>query len=305
MRSGRKYFIYDVFTEDRLAGNPLAVVMDANGLDTAAMQAIAREFNLSETAFVQPPSNPTHRARVRIFTPDYEMPFAGHPTVGTAIALVEAAGGDDMAGIFVLEENIGLVRCAVTRLGGGALFAEFDLPKLPERLPLTADADIVAAALGLMPHEIGFENHKVSVWSAGVPYIAVPVADTKVAARIRFDNEAWIGFSPRKSESAVASAYIYCRETLGHDNAFHARMIVPGSPSYEDPATGSAAAAFAGAIMHFDKPMDGASRYWIEQGIEMGRPSRIRLELDVQGGGLASARIGGHAVKVAEGVLHV
>ncbi|MCX8571387.1 PhzF family phenazine biosynthesis protein [Aminobacter sp. MET-1] len=302
MRSGRKYFIYDVFTEDRLAGNPLAVVVEANGLNTASMQAIAREFNLSETAFVLPPKTPTHKAKVRIFTPDYEMPFAGHPTVGTAIALTEMAQDSDLAGIFVLEENIGLVRCAVNKIGN-SLFAEFDLPKLPEPLPLAASSDAVAAALGLSPHEIGFENHRVSLWSAGVPYITVPVADTKVAARIRFDNEAWFTFSPRKSDSAVASAYIYCRETVGHDNAFHARMIVPGSPSYEDPATGSAAAAFAGAIMQFDKPTDGVSRFWIEQGIEMGRPSKIRLELDVAAGNLVAARIGGHAVRVAEGAI--
>ena len=302
MRSGRKYFIYDVFTEDRLAGNPLAVVVEANGLSTASMQAIAREFNLSETAFVLPPKTPTHKAKVRIFTPDYEMPFAGHPTVGTAIALTEMAQDRDLADIFVLEENIGLVRCAVNKVGN-ALFAEFDLPKLPEPLPLAVSSDAVAAALGLAPHEIGFENHRVSLWSAGVPYITVPVADTTVAARVRFDNEAWFTFSPRKSESAVASAYIYCRETVGHDNAFHARMIVPGSPSYEDPATGSAAAAFAGAIMQFDRPTDGVSRFWIEQGIEMGRPSRIRLELDVSGGNLVAARIGGHAVRVAEGVI--
>ncbi|WP_018428490.1 PhzF family phenazine biosynthesis protein [Hoeflea sp. 108] len=302
MRSGRKYFIYDVFTEDRLAGNPLAVVVEANGLNTASMQAIAREFNLSETAFVLPPKTPTHKAKVRIFTPDYEMPFAGHPTVGTAIALTEMAQDSDLAGIFVLEENIGLVRCAVNKIGN-SLFAEFDLPKLPEPLPLAASSDAVAAALGLSPHEIGFENHRVSLWSAGVPYITVPVADTKVAARVRFDNEAWFTFSPRKSDSAVASAYVYCRETVGHDNAFHARMIVPGSPSYEDPATGSAAAAFAGAIMQFDKPTDGVSRFWIEQGIEMGRPSKIRLELDVAGGNLVAARIGGHAVRVAEGAI--
>lgn len=300
----RKYFIYDVFTEDRLAGNPLAVVVDSKGLSLAAMQAIAREFNLSETAFVLPPENPKHKARVRIFTPDYEMPFAGHPTVGTAVALTEMGQGGDLAGIFVLEENIGLVRCAVNKVGNG-LFAEFDLPKLPEAMPLAASADAVAAALGLAPHEIGFENHRVSLWSAGVPYITVPVADMKAASRIRFDNEAWFTFSPRKSDSAVASAYIYCRETVGHDNAFHARMIVPGSPSYEDPATGSAAAAFAGAIMHFDKPTDGVSRFWVEQGIEMGRPSRIRLELDVSGGNLVAARIGGHAVKTAEGTIYV
>lgn len=302
MTTGRKYFIYDVFTEDRLAGNPLAVVVDSKGLDSAGMQRIAREFNLSETAFVLAASNPTHKARVRIFTPDYEMPFAGHPTVGTAIALSEMGQGTDLAGIFVLEENIGLVRCAVNKLGKG-LFAEFDLPKLPEPMPLSTDAEVIGAALGLDPHEIGFENHRVALWSAGVPYITLPVADLKTAAKVQLNNEAWFEFAPRKSDVAVASAYIYCRETVDHANSFHARMIVPGNPSYEDPATGSAAAAFAGVIVDFDKPTDGGQRFWIEQGIEMGRPSRIRLELDVSGGNLVGARIGGHAVKVAEGVL--
>ena len=144
----RKYLVYDVFTEKALAGNPLGVVLDCEGLDTEAMQAIAREFNLSESVFILPPDNPRHRARVRIFTPDYEMPFAGHPTVGAAIALAEQAADDGTAGMFVLEENIGPVRCAVTK-GKGATFAEFDLPKLPEQLPLSADAAALGAALGL------------------------------------------------------------------------------------------------------------------------------------------------------------
>lgn len=300
----RNYLLYDVFTRDRLAGNPLAVVLDCEGLDTAAMQAIAREFNLSESVFVLPPENPKHRARIRIFTPDYEMPFAGHPTVGAAIALAEMSEDDGAAGIFVLEENIGPVRCAVSR-SDGATFAEFDLAKLPEQLELSADPEAIGAALGLTPHEIGFENHQVSFWSAGVPYVTIPVADLEVAARIRLDNQAWSELAPRKSEWAFASPYIYCRQTVNHESAFHVRMIVPGSPSYEDPATGSAAAAFAGAIMHFDGPTDGVSQLWIEQGLEMGRPSRIRLELNVEGGKLASARIGGNAVKVAEGKLFV
>jgi trans-2,3-dihydro-3-hydroxyanthranilate isomerase len=299
---GRKYLLYDVFTAKRFAGNPLAIVLDSEGLDSEAMQAIAREFNLSETSFVLPPENPRHRARVRIFTPDYEMPFAGHPTVGTAVALAEMGGSSD--GIFVLEENIGPVRCAVAK-NDGAAYGEFDLAKLPERLALNCDAEAIGAALGLAPQEVGFENHHVSFWSAGVPYVTVPVADLKAAARVRLDNEAWAKLAPKKSEWAFASPYIYCRETVNHENAFHVRMIVPGTPSYEDPATGSAAAAFAGAIMHFDGPRDGASRFWLEQGLEMGRPSRIRLELDVAQGVLASARIGGHAVKVAEGTLFV
>ncbi len=230
------------------------------------------------------------------------MPFAGHPTVGSAVALAELDGGT--AGMFVLEEKIGAVRCAVTR-AGGAGFAEFDLPQLAERLPLALDAAAVAAALGLGPHEVGFENHRPGLWSAGVPYLTVPVAALEAAAKVRFDNQAWLEFAPRKENGAVASAWVYCRESVHHDSAFHARMFVPGTPAYEDPATGSAAAAFSGAILDFDQPVDGEHRWWIEQGIEMGRPSRIRLEVEVKGGAAARARIGGQAVKVAEGVLRV
>jgi trans-2,3-dihydro-3-hydroxyanthranilate isomerase len=298
----RKYLLYDVFTDRALAGNPLAIVLDCDGLDLAAMQAIAREFNLSESVFVLPPENPSHRARIRIFTPDYEMPFAGHPTVGSAVALAELDAAGEADSIFVLEENIGPVRCAVWH-GTGATFAEFDLAKLPERLELAADPEAIGAALGLGPHEIGFENHRVSFFSAGVPYVTIPVAGLKAAGKTRLDNQAWAELAPRKSEWAFASPYVYCRETINRESAFHVRMIVPGNPSYEDPATGSAAAAFAGAIMHFDRPGSGMSRFWIEQGLEMGRPSRIRLELDVEGGRLDAARIGGQAVKVAEGVL--
>ena len=301
--TARNYLIYDVFTGDRLAGNPLAVVLDCKGLDLDAMQRIAREFNLAESVFVLPPENPRHRARIRIFTPDYEMPFAGHPTVGSAVALTELEEGNGDA-IFVLEENIGPVRCAVSR-SEGATFAEFDLAKLPEQLKLTAEPEAIGAALGLGPHEIGFENHRVAFFSAGVPYVTIPVANLQAAAKAQLNNDMWAQLAPKKSEWAFASPYVYCRETVHKESAFHVRMIVHGNPSYEDPATGSAAAAFAGAIMHFDQPGDGMTRCWIEQGLEMGRPSRIRLELDVEGGQLASARIGGEAVKVGEGKLFV
>jgi trans-2,3-dihydro-3-hydroxyanthranilate isomerase len=240
---------------------------------------------------------------VRIFTPVYEMPFAGHPTVGTAIALYEVQKGAGAAAIFVFEENIGPVRCAVTG-GKAATFAEFDLPQVPEKLALSADAAAIGAAVGLAPHEIGFENHRVGLWSAGVPYITIPVSGLDAARRARLDNQAWRELSPHRGDGKTASAYVYCRKTVSRDNSFHARMFVPGSPSYEDPATGSAAAAFAGVIMQFDAPPEGPSRFWIEQGVEMGRPSRIRLEIDVENSAMAAARIGGNAVKVAEGVLY-
>ncbi|MEO3385559.1 PhzF family phenazine biosynthesis protein [Mesorhizobium sp. CAU 1741] len=304
--SGRRYAIYDVFTDKALAGNPLAIVFDCDGLDQAGMQAIAREFNFSETVFVEPARNPAHNAAIRIFTPHYEMPFAGHPTVGTAVALANDIGlSHDTATLLVLEEKIGDVRCAVTSDGAGPGFAEFDLPQLSEPLDAELDEAAIAAALGLGPHQIGFENHRPSLWSAGVPFVAVPVAGLDVAAAIRFDGPAWAEMAPKRDNGAVACAYLYCRDTIGHDNAFHARMFVPGPPVYEDPATGSAAAAFSGAIVAFDQPQDGVHTHWIEQGIEMGRASRIRLEIDVANGKTRSARIGGHAVRVAEGTLAV
>lgn len=300
--SKRRFAVYDVFSSRKLAGNPLAVVFDAEGLDDEAMQAIAGEFNLSETTFIRPPRNPAHRAEVRIFTPKHELPFAGHPTVGSAIAIVEAAGAKGPS-IFALEEKVGPVRCAVKH-DGEAMFAEFDLPRLPEHVPFTDDAAAVAAALGLAPHEIGFENHVVSAYSGGVPYILVPVAGLDAAARAGLDTRAWMELTG-PAEALSPAAFVYCRETVGSGNAFHARMFAGHLGIPEDPATGSAVASFAGAIVRFDRPGEGLSRHAIEQGIEMGRPSLINLELEVENGRLAGARIGGHAVKVGEGTLLV
>ncbi len=302
----RRYTIYDVFTEKALGGNPLAVVFDAEGLDTAAMQRIAGEFNLSETVFVGPPEQPKHTARVRIFTPRVELPFAGHPTVGTAVALGETPDfANDNGGteILILEEKIGPVRCVVSR-GRGAAFAEFDLPRLPEPVAFEPVPETVGAALGLGPHEIGFENHAVCAWSAGIPYVLVPVRDLAAAATARMDVEAWLKIAPRGGH-LVAASFIYCRETVDHEASFHARMLAPHEGIPEDPATGSAVAAFAGAIMRFDAPVDGSKALIVEQGVEMQRPSKIRLEMDIDGGSITAARIGGHAVKIAEGTLLV
>ena len=298
----RQYFVYDVFTDRTLAGNPLGIVTDCEGLDTPAMQAIAREFNLSESVFLLPPDNPRHRARVRIFTPDYEMPFAGHPTVGSAVALAEQAGDDGTAGMFVLEEKIGPVRCIVSR-GGGATFAEFDLPKLPEQLDLAVDPAVIAVALGLAPHEIGFENDRPGLWSAGVPYITVPVASLDVAARVKYDNNAWMELAPSKGEGSVASAYVYCRDTVLHESAFHARMFVPGNPSYEDPCNRLGGGCLRGSDSAFRQAARRFAALLDRAGLRDGSPSRIRLEVDVEDGRMARARIGGHAVKVAEGRL--
>ena len=299
----RRTMLLDVFTANPLEGNPLAIVLDCDGLDSATMLKIAGEFNLSETVFVLPPENSAHAARIRIFTPHYEMPFAGHPTVGTAVALAAEHGFGD-GELLVLEENIGAVRCVVRR-EQGASFAEFDLPQLAQQIDFAPDAAQVAAALGLDGSDIGFGSHTLGAWSAGVPYVTVPLRGLDAAARVRFDAQKWMAFAPAKGVGAFASAYVYTAETVAPDATFHARMFVAGVPSYEDPATGSAAAAFMGAVMAHERPADGTHEVWIEQGLEMGRPSRLRLEIAVAGGQATGARIGGHAVIVGRGVLSV
>ena len=293
----------DVFTQTRFGGNPLAVVLEADALDTARMQTIAREFNLSETVFVLKAQNPMHSARVRIFTPAAEIPFAGHPTVGTAALLAglrDPGRGGGWDAIIALEETIGTVRVGVRLKPGQAAFAEFDAPRLPEDLGGVASTDDLAAAVGLIPSEIGFENHKPTRFSAGLPYAFVPVRSLAAMGRARAVLSRW----DRTFENGGA-AYLYCRETRHTTSHFHARMFDPGHGISEDPATGSAAAAFAAVIHRFDAPGPGDHRYVIEQGFEMGRPSIIYLSLAMDGSALGTVRIGGHAVPVSSGQIEI
>lgn len=303
----RSYSVYDVFTDSKLAGNPLAIIFDAEGLSDEAMQAIAREMNLSETVFVLSPQNPAHTANLRIFTPGRELPFAGHPTVGTAIALAEKAHanhGGDLDLVSVLDERVGPVRCAIKLRQNKASFAEFDLPKKSQEILLPLDRADIANALSLKITEIGFENHVPSIWSAGVPFLLVPVHDVGAAERLEFDQQLWEKTVPFV-DGALASAFIYCRGGVNHVAKFHARMFPVGMGIVEDPATGAAVAALSGAINQFDALPDGHHPVIIEQGIEMGRPSLIHLHLDIDGGLIANARIGGQAVRVASGILEL
>ena len=300
----RRYAIYDVFTDTKLAGNPLAVVFDADGLDDATMQRIAGEFNLSETVFVKVPENPAHTARLRIFTPGRELPFAGHPTVGAAIAIAESVedGSAPRDQVSVLEENVGPVRCAVKLGDRNAAFAEFDVPRKSARLDAIFDRQALADAFSLKPAQIGFENHVPSLWSAGVAFVMIPVHDLAAASAVDFDPMLWERCAPF-AEGRLTSAYLYCRGGVNHNAKFHARMFAPDMGIAEDPATGAAVAAMSGAIHFFDKLVDGHHPFLIEQGVEMGRPSHIHLHLDVSGGAIAGARVGGEAVRIASGTL--
>ena len=301
------YHVLDVFTEKRFGGNPLAVVLDADGLDSERMQIIAREFNLAETVFVLKAKNRAHTAQVRIFTPAAELQFAGHPTVGTAVllALTHTPAANDNRGerdsLIVLEEGIGPVRVGV-RLRGGAAFAEFDAPKLPEPSDALAAPEHLAAAVSLIPAEIGFENHRPTRFSAGNDFAFVPVASLEAMARARVDTQHWAG---RYAGAGLVGAYLYCRQTVHATSAFHVRMFAPDFGIPEDPATGSAAVGLAGVIHRFDTLPDGMHRRALEQGFEMGRPSLISLSLGIERGRLAAVRIGGHAVQVAQGTIEV
>jgi trans-2,3-dihydro-3-hydroxyanthranilate isomerase len=293
----RRFVTLDVFTERRFTGNPLAVVLEAEGLDTAAMQAIAREFSHPETVFVLPPADPAHRACLRIFTPASELPFAGHPTVGTAMLLGRIDGCAAEREI-VVEENIGTVRCRAAMIDRDRGRASFALPRLPVEAGMAPDAAAAAAALSLDAADIGFDGLRPSGWSAGIAQTFVPVRSLAAIARARPD--------PARFDAVFSSgpvAYLYCNEAAeaGHD--FHARMFAPKLGIAEDPATGSAAAAFAGLLSAHRPMRDGAHTVRIEQGYEMGRPSLIELTMEISDGKLAAATIGGGAVVVTEGVI--
>jgi trans-2,3-dihydro-3-hydroxyanthranilate isomerase len=298
----RKFHTLDVFTDTPFAGNPLAVVVDTESLDAARMQAIAREFNLSETVFLLEPRDPVNTARLRIFTPMAELPFAGHPTVGAAALIArlrapELLGREDI--LVVLEEEIGNIICNVRGQRGKPLYASFDIPRLPERVRELVDLDAIAGALSIERDDIGFDAHAPGVWTAGNPMAFVPVRSRDAIARARTDASRFEqAFGP-----GANGAFLYTAQVEREGSDVHARMFAPAHGITEDPATGSAAAAFAGVAVAFENPEDGTHAIVIEQGFEMGRPSIIHLGVEVADGTLVAASIGGQVVRVSEGTI--
>jgi trans-2,3-dihydro-3-hydroxyanthranilate isomerase len=293
----RRFLTLDVFTNRRFAGNPLAVVLDSQGLETAAMQTIAREFNHPETVFVLPAADKLHRAQLRIFTPTSELPFAGHPTVGAAVALA-CVNKDSGTQRFILEEKIGPVSCEVNLHSADSGRAVFSLPRLPTAESGTFNLAATADALSLNVDDIETKSFPPSRWSAGVAFSFVAVKNLDTIARVRINPaliEQAFGFG------GPGMVFVFCQETAEPGHHFHARMFAPARGIAEDPATGSAIAAFAGLFVAQTRPTDGEHRLMIEQGYEMGRPSLIELSLTIEKGALTKASIGGDAIIVTEG----
>ncbi len=290
----RKFIIADVFTETAFGGNQLAVFPDAVGISDAAMQAYAREINFCETTFVLPPRDPRQTFRVRIFSPKTEMPFAGHPTIGTAAVLRgigKIAEGTDMV---VFEEGIGLVSVAL-RPGPAPVFT---------RLILTGKLDRPGAAPGnkVAAETLSLESGDVlETWhgSVGLPFTFVHVKNRQAVDHATLNRAVW---SQHFGRSWAPQLYFFSGD-LASGSRLYARMFAPALGVEEDPATGSAGAALAATLAERLGGGDGAFKWAIDQGVSMGRPSRIEASATKKGGQLISVEVGGSTVIVGEGLM--
>jgi trans-2,3-dihydro-3-hydroxyanthranilate isomerase len=291
-----RYTTLDVFTDRPFGGNPLAVFCDPPELTTERMQAIAREFNLSETVFIVPPRDARALRRLRIFTPMREMQFAGHPTIGAVHTLVDNGIAGERTE-FVLELEVGLVPIKVMRHEGAAPFLQLTTARVPETRGTSPSHAELAAMLGLDENDV---IDDAQAWSCGTPFLFVPVRDRAALARARPDSAAW---SKALSGAWTADAFVFCRDPQRPGSQLRARMFAPELGMVEDPATGSAAAAFAGYLIAREPARTGTHKWVIEQGFEMGRPSILHVEADTSEGNVLSVRVGGTAVKMSEGRL--
>jgi trans-2,3-dihydro-3-hydroxyanthranilate isomerase len=295
------FYTADVFTDTLFGGNQLAILPDARGLSTEQMLAITREFNYSESTFVFPPDDPKHTRRVRIFTPGGEIPFAGHPTVGTAHVLA-AIGEIPLTGAetrIVLEENVGPVPVVIRARDGKPEFAQLSVAKLPEVSQPTVSRERLAAILSLEPNDILDGDFAPQMVSCGLPFLIVPVTDRKALARSRLRLEPWEE-SLQGTPSEMVMLFAADPERPGSD--MRARMYGPAVSIVEDPATGSACACLAGYLAA-RTPRDGTLRWVVEQGFEMGRPSILETEADKKDGVITAVRVGGQTVLVSKGEL--
>ncbi|MEK7239791.1 MAG: PhzF family phenazine biosynthesis protein [Gemmatimonadota bacterium] len=299
-----RYITSDVFTSFRFGGNQLAVIPDAREIPEDLLLPICREFNYSETTFVYPAEQPSHTRRLRIFTPGGEVPFAGHPTVGTAVVLaaigeIPATGGETR---IIFEENVGPVPVVIrdSHIGGG--WAQLSVAKLPEVGPPVPSRGVIARMLGLETGDLLGTSEKPQAVSCGLPFLIVPLTGVGALGRARVKVDRW--------EETLANAWasmiwVYAADPDGGELHYRARMFAPGISVPEDPATGSAAAAFAGYLAARSRIRGGTLRWTIDQGVEMGRPSRLEIEADKADGAVSAIRVGGSAVLVSEGTMAI
>ena len=284
-----RYYICDVFTDRPFTGNQLAVFPEAAGISDAAMQAIAREFNFPETTFVLAPMDAKNTARVRIFTPRAELPFAGHPTVGTAAVLAKEKGFSEK---FILEEKIGLVPVELSRRGA-LVYARLIVEKPPVVPDERPDLAVVASSLSLKKEDVS------EAWfaSSGVAFCFARLKSKEAVDRAVLDRGPW---SEHLARAWASSMYFFCGE-----EAPYVRMFSPTMGIDEDPATGSGAVALAWILATRRKEAEGIFNFPIDQGVAMGRPSRLEASAEKRGGRVVRVKVGGGTVITAEGSMEI
>jgi len=298
----RRYVTVDVFTDRAFGGNPLAVVLDAGGLSTAQMQAIACEFNYAETTFVLPPRDAAHDAQVRIFTVRSEIPFAGHPNVGTAFVLATRAAKPPARLLF--EEKAGLVPVAILKQGQGIVGAELTAPQPLQRLTIFTAAR-AAACLSLSAEDLRVDRHPPQIISVGLPFLAVELGTREALRRARPDAAAFAQAFPCDGCDAV---YLYTSDVPAGEKPcdLQARMFHPGSSGLsEDPATGSATAAAAALLADLAGERDAELSLRIGQGVDLGRPSLLLTRVRKENGVIVSSHVGGRCVPMMEGTFRL
>ncbi|MET0647145.1 MAG: PhzF family phenazine biosynthesis protein [Pyrinomonadaceae bacterium] len=298
------YHLVDVFTDRAFGGNPLAVVTNGRGLLEETMQAVAKEFNLSETTFVLPPDDPRHDWRVRIFTPGSELPMAGHPTIGTTFVLAREyliPRGERESNI-VLEEGVGPVPVRVEFEGGEPVFAEMSQP-LPTFGPRLTDTTAVAAMISLGVEDLD-SSLPVEVVSCGVPFLFVPLRSLDAARRAR--PRADLIERAAEEHGFPPEVFVFTREVESASSTVHSRMFAPGFGITEDPATGGASGPLGCYLVrHGLVECDPAAEIVSEQGIEMGRPSYIRIRIERRGERITAVRVGGQCHFMGEGFIEI
>ena len=291
----------DVVTDRLFGGNQLAVFPDAAGLGAARMQQIARELNLSETVFVFPPEQPEYTRGLRIFTPGMELPFAGHPTIGAAFVL-GAIGAIPLSAEetrIVFEESVGPVPVTIRARAGRPVFAELTAARVPELGPEPPPLADLAALLTLTEQDLVDGPMRPRGASAGVPFLFIPLRDRAALGRVRLDLAVWEHAFARSWAPHIVP--FTADADAGSD--LRMRMFAPAMGITEDPATGGAAAALAGYLAALEPTGSSTLSWEIEQGVEMNRPSRIRVEADRREGAVTAVRVGGAAVLVAEATM--
>lgn len=293
-----RYYICDVFTDTRFGGNQLAVLPNAEGLSVEQMQKIAREFNFSESTFVFPAEKGNSR-KVRIFTPTTELPFAGHPNIGTAFVL--AASGEfgriETSTTVIFEEEVGLVPVFVQRRAENSLWCEL---QAPERLSIgkTISSRLLASAVSLQSDDIITRTHSPQVASVGLPFLFAELTDRSALARARVVID---GLDAVVAAGVTPDVFLYTYSEDEFD--VRARMFAPLGGVLEDPATGSANCTLAGLLAHYSEMASGTLKWRIAQGVEMGRASVLEARSEKDQGTVVATWVGGDSVLVGEGFI--